>query len=121
MSNDQINRAVAEKVMGWHFEKQGQADHWHDGKGFVSFHRTYFLDDLNCAFEAWREFMKTKTTEDILPQITFKYGDEGICCFITRKTLVGDSDFLESVFYEGKADTEAKALCLAMLEAVEES
>ena len=49
-----LNREVAEKVMGWHIESGGNADHWFDSEDEIKIYRATTwnpLKDLNQCFE----------------------------------------------------------------------
>jgi hypothetical protein len=113
MTNEQINKAIAEKVMGWEVRRVSR------GRGMYRFYfdendrkvDANFTYDLNAAFEAWRKFEPTfedagyRTAFDGLGNVTvviFKYGS-------TFETEIC------------KDLSPAKALCLAILAALKES
>lgn len=124
MTNSEINTAVAEKIMGWtlteekdmrvakvHMDYNADAGNTLTSRFLEPIPN--FAEDMNCAVEAWTELWKknphdhNSVTLSIIAGKTFVFYLGGVEDLMPFKSQI--------------AETPAKAICLAMLEAVKPS
>jgi hypothetical protein len=109
MTNEEINRLVAEKVMGYQtkaygFGKDAQVLCWKtQDKNEDGFLLPNYAEDMNAALGALRKLQENREGFDSIYLVYHR--DEVGAGFVGTE-------------YTPFAETEARALCLAMLEAV---
>lgn len=107
MTNEEINRAIAEKVMGWILVSTRVCDHWEDEKGV---HRGLYSDwyPTERIDHAWQVVEKLKTKYKVMVGTMWEKEEDWWC----------ELDDGQKIY--ANADTAPLAICLAALEAVKE-